>query len=65
MAQQDTVPVPEETIDRWTYPPFEGHVDTDGWIWDVEAGTARTCCAIAELSAVDELCSFAHHSRLV
>lgn len=27
MAHQDTVPVQVETLDKWTYPPFEGHFD--------------------------------------
>ncbi|KAI9351130.1 carboxypeptidase S [Zopfochytrium polystomum] len=31
-AHQDTVPVPADTLSRWTYPPFEG-VIADGRIW--------------------------------
>jgi Gly-Xaa carboxypeptidase len=27
MAHQDVVPVPETTVDRWTYPPYEAHYD--------------------------------------
>lgn len=27
MAHQDTVPVQKDTLDKWTYPPFEGHYD--------------------------------------
>jgi hypothetical protein len=30
---QDTVPVPDITVKGWTHPPFEGHVDAEGWIW--------------------------------
>ncbi|EDK46201.1 Gly-Xaa carboxypeptidase [Lodderomyces elongisporus] len=26
-AHQDTVPVQNETLDKWTFPPFEGHYD--------------------------------------
>ena len=26
------VPAPEETSDRWTYPPFSGHYDSE-YIW--------------------------------
>ncbi|KAA8900765.1 hypothetical protein TRICI_006144 [Trichomonascus ciferrii] len=32
MAHQDVVPVPEETIPRWTYPPFSGHFDGK-YVW--------------------------------
>lgn len=35
MAHQDTVPVPAVTEDRWTYPPFDAHLDEKGWIWGV------------------------------
>lgn len=28
-AHQDVVPVPEETVDQWKYPPFSGAVDGD------------------------------------
>ncbi|KAI9364957.1 carboxypeptidase S, partial [Zopfochytrium polystomum] len=31
-AHQDTVPVPSDTVDRWTYPPFDGII-ADGRIW--------------------------------
>lgn len=27
MAHQDVVPVPDATLDQWTYPPFSGHYD--------------------------------------
>jgi len=32
MGHQDVVPVPENTVDRWTYPPFSGHYD-GRYIW--------------------------------
>ncbi|KAI1390805.1 carboxypeptidase S [Hypoxylon trugodes] len=32
MAHQDTVPVPESTIDQWTHPPFSGYFDGH-YIW--------------------------------
>lgn len=32
MAHQDVVPVPPETVDRWTYPPFSGQFDGE-FIW--------------------------------
>lgn len=31
-AHTDVVPVPENTIPRWTYPPFEGHFDGE-YVW--------------------------------
>ncbi|KAJ7840648.1 hypothetical protein B0H13DRAFT_1910622 [Mycena leptocephala] len=32
MAHQDTLPVPAETVERWTHPPFPGYLDELGWI---------------------------------
>lgn len=32
MAHQDVVPAEEETLDRWTHPPFDG-VIADGFVW--------------------------------
>ena len=32
MAHEDVVPVLPATLDKWTYPPFEGKVD-DKWVW--------------------------------
>lgn len=29
MSHQDVVPVPKDTIDRWSYPPFEGRIEGD------------------------------------
>ncbi|KAJ7301495.1 hypothetical protein DFH08DRAFT_978660 [Mycena albidolilacea] len=54
MAHQDTVPVPEETVERWTHPPFAGHIDTEGWVWGRGVADCKNTL-IAELSAVSEL----------
>ncbi|KAJ7797003.1 hypothetical protein B0H13DRAFT_1674651, partial [Mycena leptocephala] len=54
MAHQDTVPVPNETVERWTHAPFAGHVDEDGWLWGRGAADCKNLL-IAELSAVSEL----------
>lgn len=32
MGHQDVVPVPDETVSRWTYPPFSGHYDGE-FVW--------------------------------
>ncbi|MBP5458962.1 MAG: M20/M25/M40 family metallo-hydrolase, partial [Clostridia bacterium] len=32
IGHQDVVPVPEETLNDWTYPPFDG-VIADGCLW--------------------------------
>ena len=32
MAHQDTVPVPDATVDAWTHPPFDAHFDGE-YIW--------------------------------
>lgn len=36
MAHQDVVPVNPSTVDQWTYPPFDAHLDESGWIWGRE-----------------------------
>ncbi|KAJ7579051.1 hypothetical protein C8J56DRAFT_964720 [Mycena floridula] len=54
MAHQDTVPVPPETVDRWTYPAFEGHFDEDGWVWGRGTGDCKGLL-IGELAAAEEL----------
>jgi carboxypeptidase PM20D1 len=33
MAHQDVVPVEPGTEGAWKFPPFEGHVDDDGYLW--------------------------------
>ncbi|KIY68862.1 putative Gly-X carboxypeptidase [Cylindrobasidium torrendii FP15055 ss-10] len=54
MAHQDTVPVPLDTVPRWTHPPFSGHYDEDGWVWGRGAGDCKGLL-IAELAAVEKL----------
>ncbi|KAF7296876.1 Gly-Xaa carboxypeptidase [Mycena indigotica] len=54
MAHQDTVPVPLDTTSRWTHPPFDAHIDDDGWIWGRGVGDCKNLL-IAELSAISEL----------
>ncbi|KAJ7032940.1 hypothetical protein C8F04DRAFT_1184635 [Mycena alexandri] len=54
MAHQDTVPVPPETLERWTHPPFEAHLDAEGWVWGRGAGDCKNLLT-AHLSAVSEL----------
>ncbi|KAJ7666213.1 carboxypeptidase S [Mycena polygramma] len=54
MAHQDTVPVPDNTVERWTHPPFAGHVDQNGWIWGRGGGDCKNLL-IGELSTVNEL----------
>ncbi|KAJ7309411.1 hypothetical protein DFH08DRAFT_974663 [Mycena albidolilacea] len=54
MAHQDTVPVPEETVERWTHPPFAGHIDTEGWVWGCGVVDSKNTL-IATFSAVSEL----------
>ncbi|GAA5853659.1 hypothetical protein JCM8547_007400 [Rhodosporidiobolus lusitaniae] len=54
MAHQDTVPVPDSTLSRWTYPPFDAHVDEEGWIWG--RGTADCKNTLISLfAALDKL----------
>ncbi|WVQ72044.1 hypothetical protein IAR50_001588 [Cryptococcus sp. DSM 104548] len=33
MAHQDVVPVNPSTLHLWKHPPFDAHMDEDGWIW--------------------------------
>ncbi|KAK6355570.1 hypothetical protein TWF696_004670 [Orbilia brochopaga] len=33
MGHYDTVLVAPETVDTWTYPPFSGHLDDEGYLW--------------------------------
>nr|POE49573.1 carboxypeptidase s [Quercus suber]POF20079.1 carboxypeptidase s [Quercus suber] len=53
LAHQDVVPVPAETVDAWTYPPFSGFYDGKS-IW----GRGSSDCKnqlIAVLESVEEL----------
>ncbi|KAJ7435957.1 hypothetical protein B0H11DRAFT_2111863 [Mycena galericulata] len=54
MAHQDTVPVPESTLARWTHPPFAGDLDDEGWIWGRGTSDCKNL-VIAHLSAVSAL----------
>lgn len=54
-GHQDVVPVPEETVERWTYPPFAGVFDGD-YLW----GRGSSDCknnVIAVFEALEELLS--------
>ena len=48
------MPVPASTVDRWTHPPFAGHVDEDGWIWGRGAADCKNTL-LAILGAVERL----------
>lgn len=54
-AHQDIVPVDDETLDEWTYPPFEGHYDQrTGYLYG--RGTADDKSALTGLmSALEAL----------
>ncbi|TIA89132.1 hypothetical protein E3P99_02203 [Wallemia hederae] len=41
MAHNDVVPVPAETVGRWEYAPFSGHVDEQGWVHGRGAGDCK------------------------
>ena len=47
------VPAPEETSDRWTYPPFSGHYDGQ-YIWGRGSEDDKSN-VVAILSAIDSL----------
>ncbi|KAK3323304.1 hypothetical protein B0T19DRAFT_425634 [Cercophora scortea] len=53
MAHQDTVPVPAETIDAWTHPPWSGHYDGK-YIWGRGASDCKNQL-IATLETVELL----------
>jgi Gly-Xaa carboxypeptidase len=59
MAHQDVVPVNPSTWDTWTHPPFEGHLDENGWIWgrgttDMK-GTVSSMCLRKRRSLTQKL----------
>ncbi|KAJ1549171.1 hypothetical protein HK405_008618 [Cladochytrium tenue] len=54
-AHQDTVPVPAETLSRWTYPPFAGVIDT-GRVWGRGSSDCKAQMT-AILDAVEALVS--------
>ncbi|KNE70524.1 hypothetical protein AMAG_14648 [Allomyces macrogynus ATCC 38327] len=33
MAHSDVVPVPAGTESKWKHPPFDGHIDEEGFVW--------------------------------
>lgn len=55
MAHTDVVPVNEETIDDWDYPPFSAAFDGE-WVYGRGAADTKNSL-IAELEAVEELLS--------
>ncbi|KAM0754519.1 carboxypeptidase S [Meredithblackwellia eburnea MCA 4105] len=54
MAHQDVVPVNPATVDQWTYPPFGGHQDEDGWIWGRGSADCKNTL-IGILAAIEQL----------
>ncbi|KAL6942240.1 hypothetical protein ACO0QE_003408 [Hanseniaspora vineae] len=57
MAHQDVVPVNKDTIDRWTYPPFEGvYEKKTGYIYGRGASDTKQLI-IAQLEAIELLIS--------
>jgi Gly-Xaa carboxypeptidase len=55
MAHQDVVPVPDSTVEQWTYPPFSGHYDGK-FVWGRGASDCKNQL-IAILSSVEALLS--------
>jgi Gly-Xaa carboxypeptidase len=55
MAHQDVVPVPDSTVEQWTYPPFSGHFDGK-FVWGRGASDCKNQL-IGILSAVEALVS--------
>jgi Gly-Xaa carboxypeptidase len=53
MAHQDVVPVPESTVEQWTYPPFSGHFDGK-FVWGRGASDCKNQL-IGIMSAVEAL----------
>ncbi|KAJ9657727.1 hypothetical protein H2198_004142 [Neophaeococcomyces mojaviensis] len=53
MAHQDVVPVPKDTIDAWTFPPFSGHYDGK-LVWGRGASDCKNQL-IGILEAIEEL----------
>ncbi|VEU21135.1 DEKNAAC102032 [Brettanomyces naardenensis] len=54
-GHQDVVPVPDETVSRWTYPPFEGHFDGQ-WLWGRGSGDDKDS-VVAIFEATEKLLS--------
>jgi Gly-Xaa carboxypeptidase len=51
--RQDTVPVPDSTIDQWTFPPWSGHFDGE-FIWGRGACDCKGLL-ISHLVAIESL----------
>ncbi|ORY77565.1 vacuole protein [Leucosporidium creatinivorum] len=54
MAHQDVVPVNKDTLDRWTYPPFEAHLDQEGWVWGRGSADCKNTL-VGILAAIEKL----------
>ncbi|QOU22396.1 hypothetical protein BRETT_002575 [Brettanomyces bruxellensis] len=60
-GHQDVVPVPDNTVSRWTHPPFSGHFDGQ-YMWGRgSADCKNTVSAIFE--ALESLCSQDFHPK--
>ncbi|KAK4701729.1 Gly-Xaa carboxypeptidase, partial [Phenoliferia sp. Uapishka_3] len=56
MAHQDVVPVNPSTVNQWTYEPFSGHQDSEGWIWGRGSADCKNTL-VGILAAVEQLVS--------
>lgn len=55
MAHQDVVPVNNDTLDQWTYPPFEGHYDEENdFVWGRGSNDCKNL-VIAQFEAIEQL----------
>lgn len=55
MAHQDVVPVNEDTLDQWSFPPFDGHYDDkNDFVWGRGSNDCKNLL-IAQLEAVEKL----------
>ncbi|CCF58772.1 hypothetical protein KAFR_0F01750 [Kazachstania africana CBS 2517] len=55
MAHQDTVPVNNDTLSEWEYPPFSGHYDSEtDLIWGRGSNDCKNLL-IAEFEAIEQL----------
>ncbi|OCF35501.1 hypothetical protein I316_02553 [Kwoniella heveanensis BCC8398] len=50
------VPVNPQTWSQWTHPPFDGHLDEDGWVWG-RGTTDMKGTLVALLSSTEKLIS--------
>lgn len=56
MAHQDVVPVNDVTWKFWTHPPFDAHMDANGWVWG-RGTTDMKSTLVALLSSAEKLLS--------